>query len=125
MGLPTSAESSLEHLQGEKLRCSSRIAKKKAYLAELFEHKRALDALVARNAQLEARGQGAGQGGAEVSLPFILLQTKPTAVIEVEMSEDNMLMHFDFNDTPFEVKDEAYVLQNLLAAPPPPPAGAL
>ena len=36
-----------------------------------------------------------------------------------------MLMHFDFNDTPFEVKDEAYVLQNLLAAPPPPPAGAL
>lgn len=115
-GLPTSTESSMEHLQGEKLRCASRIAKKKACLTELHEHKRALDALVARNAESEAAGRRSGDKDAEVTLPFILLQTRPTAVIEVEMSEDNMLMHFDFNETPFEVKDENLVLQELIAA---------
>ncbi|XLR36502.1 hypothetical protein S83_064402, partial [Arachis hypogaea] len=32
-----------------------------------------------------------------VSLPFILVQTRPHATVEVEILEDMQLVHFDFN----------------------------
>jgi hypothetical protein len=33
--------------------------------------------------------------------------------VEVEISEDMQVVHFDFNSTPFELHDDAYVLKAL------------
>jgi len=49
-----------------------------------------------------------------VALPFILVQTRPHATVEVEISEDMQLVHFDFNSTPFELHDDSYVLKEML-----------
>ncbi|KAJ1415113.1 hypothetical protein SESBI_18302 [Sesbania bispinosa] len=38
-------------------------------------------------------------------------QTRPHATVEVEISEDMQLVHFDFNSTPFELHDDNYVLK--------------
>ncbi|KAG6769774.1 hypothetical protein POTOM_025436 [Populus tomentosa] len=38
-------------------------------------------------------------------------ETRPHATVEVEISEDMQLVHFDFNSTPFELHDDNYVLK--------------
>ncbi|OEL25337.1 Transcription factor-like protein DPB [Dichanthelium oligosanthes] len=38
-------------------------------------------------------------------------QTRPHATVEVEISEDMQLVHFDFNSTPFELQDDSFVLK--------------
>ncbi|PNY09863.1 transcription factor-like protein DPB-like [Trifolium pratense] len=38
-------------------------------------------------------------------------QTRPHATVEVEISEDMQLVHFDFNSSPFELHDDNYVLK--------------
>ncbi|KAG2537873.1 hypothetical protein PVAP13_9NG325000 [Panicum virgatum] len=40
-------------------------------------------------------------------------QTRPHATVEVEISEDMQLVHFDFNSTPFEVQDDSFVLKEM------------
>ncbi|KAI5663691.1 hypothetical protein M9H77_23014 [Catharanthus roseus] len=67
-----------------------------------------LQNLIQRNEQLYGSGN-APSGG--VALPFILVQTRPHATVEVEISEDMQLVHFDFNSTPFELHDDNYVLK--------------
>ncbi|KAJ7955494.1 Transcription factor-like protein DPB [Quillaja saponaria] len=39
--------------------------------------------------------------------------THPHATVEVEISEDMQLVHFDFNSTPFEPLDNNYVLREM------------
>ncbi|KAL6336480.1 hypothetical protein AAG906_018435 [Vitis piasezkii] len=85
-----------------------RIEKKAAYLQELEEQFVGLQNLIQRNEQLYSSGN-APSGG--VALPFILVQTRPHATVEVEISEDMQLVHFDFNSTPFELHDDNYVLK--------------
>ncbi|KAL5983011.1 hypothetical protein ACLOJK_017091 [Asimina triloba] len=67
-----------------------------------------LQNLIKRNEQLYSAGNAPAGG---VTLPFILVQTRPHATVEVEISEDMQLVHFDFNSTPFELHDDAYVLK--------------
>ncbi|KAK6940472.1 Transcription factor DP, C-terminal [Dillenia turbinata] len=38
-------------------------------------------------------------------------RTRPHATVEVEISEDMQLVHFDFNSTPFELHDDNFVLK--------------
>ncbi|KAL4272327.1 hypothetical protein GQ457_13G012970 [Hibiscus cannabinus] len=64
--------------------------------------------LIQRNEQLYSSGNA--PSGC-VALPFILVQTRPHATVEVEISEDMQLVHFDFNSTPFELHDDNYVLK--------------
>eukprot|EP00250_Pteridium_aquilinum_P010741 c19603_g1_i1 orf=251-1156(+) len=67
--------------------------------------------LIERNERLF---QGTGSVPANgVALPFILVQTQPHATVEVEISEDMQLVHFDFNSTPFELHDDAFVLKSM------------
>ncbi|KAJ8440336.1 hypothetical protein Cgig2_012772 [Carnegiea gigantea] len=66
--------------------------------------------LVQRNQQLYGNGS-TNSGG--VDLPFILVQTRPNATVEVEISEDMQLVHFDFSSTPFELHDDNYVLKQM------------
>ncbi|KAL5182021.1 Transcription factor-like protein DPB [Glycine soja] len=107
-GLPRTSLSDMEELKSERLGLRNRIEKKAAYLQELEEQYIGLQKLIQRNEQLHSSGN-APNGG--VSLPFILVQTRPHATVEVEISEDMQLVHFDFNSTPFELHDDNYVLK--------------
>ncbi|KAG8372119.1 hypothetical protein BUALT_Bualt12G0033300 [Buddleja alternifolia] len=107
-GLPRTSLNGIEELKNERLGLRSRIEKKSAYLEELEEQYVGLQNLVTRNGKLYGTGN-APSGG--VALPFILVQTRPHATVEVEISEDMQLVHFDFNTTPFELHDDNYVLK--------------
>ncbi|KAF7840272.1 transcription factor-like protein DPB isoform X1 [Senna tora] len=119
-GLPRTSLNDIEELKTERLGLKNRIEKKAAYLQELeeqclFAHSLSysikyigLQNLIQRNEQLYSSGN-APSGG--VALPFILVQTRPHATVEVEISEDMQLVHFDFNSTPFELHDDNYVLK--------------
>ncbi|XP_022767293.1 transcription factor-like protein DPB isoform X3 [Durio zibethinus] len=107
-GLPRTSLSDIEELKTERLELRNRIEKKAAYLHELEEQFVGLQNLIHRNEQLYSTGN-APSGG--VDLPFILVQTRPQATVEVEISEDMQLVHFDFNSTPFELHDDNYVLK--------------
>ncbi|CAL1372970.1 unnamed protein product [Linum trigynum] len=107
-GLPRTSLSDIEELKAERLSLRNRIEKKAHYLQELEEQYVGLQNLIQRNEHLYSSGN-APSGG--VSLPFILVQTRPHATVEVEISEDMQLVHFDFNSTPFELHDDNYVLR--------------
>ncbi|KAL8460053.1 hypothetical protein ACS0TY_031825 [Phlomoides rotata] len=107
-GLPRTSLDDIEELKNERLGLRNRIEKKKAYLEELEDQYVGLQNLIERNKQLYGSGN-APSGG--VALPFILVQTRPHATVEVEISEDMQLVHFDFNSTPFELHDDNYVLK--------------
>ncbi|KAL6539762.1 hypothetical protein OROHE_011533 [Orobanche hederae] len=107
-GLPRTTLDDIEELKTERHGLRNRIEKKAAYLEELEEQYVGLRNLIQRNKQLYGSGN-APSGG--VALPFILVQTRPHATVEVEISEDMQLVHFDFNSTPFELHDDNYVLK--------------
>ncbi|KAK7341220.1 hypothetical protein VNO80_24146 [Phaseolus coccineus] len=107
-GLPRTSVNDIEELKTERLGLRNRIEKKTAYLQELEEQFVGLQNLIQRNEQLYSSGNPPSGG---VSLPFILVQTRPHATVEVEISEDMQLVHFDFNSTPFELHDDNYVLK--------------
>ncbi|CAA0842836.1 Transcription factor-like protein DPB [Striga hermonthica] len=107
-GLPRTSLDDIDEFKAERLGLRNRIEKKAAYLEELEEQYIGLQKLVLRNKQLYGSGN-APNGG--VALPFILVKTRPHATVEVEISEDMQLVHFDFSSTPFELHDDNYVLK--------------
>lgn len=109
-GLPRTSISDIEELKTELVGRKSRIEKKSAYLQELQDQYVGLQNLIQRNEQLHGSGNMPSGG---VALPFILVQTRPHATVEVEISEDMQLVHFDFNSTPFELHDDSYVLKEM------------
>lgn len=116
-GLPPSVGSDLQSLRNSKVQARQRCDKKRAHLAELVEQHAALEALLARNAAMRVSGADAADE-ARIALPFILVQTRPGTAVEVEVSHDQQLVHFDFNATPFEIRDDNFVLARLNLAPP-------
>ncbi|KAJ4911581.1 Transcription factor-like protein DPB [Raphanus sativus] len=117
-GLPRTSLSDIEELKAERLSLRNRIEKKTAYSQELEEQYVGLQNLIRRNEHLYSSGN-APTGG--VALPFILVQTRPHATVEVEISEDMQLVHFDFNSTPFELHDDNFVLKTMKFCDQPPP----
>ncbi|XP_057440031.1 transcription factor-like protein DPB [Lotus japonicus] len=109
-GLPRTSLNDMEELKAERLGIRNRIEKKRAYLQEMKDQYIGLQNLIQRNEQLYSSGN-APSGG--VSLPFILVQTRPHATVEMEISEDMQLVHFDFNSSPFELHDDNYVLKEM------------
>ncbi|KAE9452874.1 hypothetical protein C3L33_15229, partial [Rhododendron williamsianum] len=63
------------------------------------------------NTQAERLGLGNRIGKKAAYLQELEEQTRPHATVEVEISEDMQLVHFDFNSTPFELHDDNYVLK--------------
>ncbi|CAH8385618.1 unnamed protein product [Eruca vesicaria subsp. sativa] len=116
-GLPRTSLSDIEELKAERLSLRNRIKKKTAYFQELEEQYVGLQNLIRRNEHLYSSGN-APSGG--VALPFILVQTRPHATVEVEISEDMQLVHFDFNSTPFELHDDNFVLKTMKFCDQPP-----
>ncbi|XP_040384215.1 transcription factor-like protein DPB isoform X2 [Oryza brachyantha] len=109
-GLPRTSMNDVDDLKAQIFGLKGRIDKKNAYLQELQDQFVGLQNLAQRNEQLYGSGN-APSGG--VALPFILVQTRPHATVEVEISEDMQLVHFDFNSTPFELHDDSFVLKAL------------
>ncbi|XP_031117803.1 transcription factor-like protein DPB isoform X2 [Ipomoea triloba] len=107
-GLPQTSINDIEELKSECLRLRNRIERKATYLEELEEQYVGLQNLMKRNERLYGSGNSPSAG---VAFPFILVQTRPHATVEVEISEDMQLVHFDFNSTPFELHDDCYVLK--------------
>ncbi|CAF1696272.1 unnamed protein product, partial [Brassica napus] len=116
-GLPRTSLSDIQELKAERLSLRNRIEKKTEYSQELEEHHVGLQNLIRRNEHLYSSGN-APSGG--VTLPFILVQTRPHATVEVEISEDMQLVHFDFNTTPFELHDDNFVLKTMKFCDQPP-----
>lgn len=110
-GLPSTAVDDIEPLKTEHMQVTRKIDQKAAYLKDLEEQIVGIQNLIERN---ESLFQGTGSVPVNgVALPFILVQTRPHATVEVEISEDMQLVHFDFNSTPFELHDDAYVLKKM------------
>ena len=97
---PTKEEAELEEYE-----------KSVQHLTELVEQHDALVALINRNKKVAESGAPPATG---IPLPFILIQTKADATIEVEISEDQRNVHFDFNTTPFQIHDGFHVLTHML-----------
>lgn len=109
-GLPSSDVGNVADLKAEGTRIRGRIERKVAYLHELQTQVAGLYNLVSRNEQLSQEKKAPHR---VVALPFILVQTRPHATVELEISENMQVVHFDFNSTPFELHDDAYVVKTL------------
>eukprot|EP00898_Chlorokybus_atmophyticus_P002216 jgi/Chlat1/2996/Chrsp2S04649 len=93
-GLPvTMSESDLSELKDRKAKAEQKISRMKAYLQELTAQYTALQCLIDRNQRNEDEGK-ASEG---ISLPFILVQTQPQAIVKVEMSECRQVINCDFS----------------------------
>ncbi|KAH9626911.1 hypothetical protein KSS87_014972 [Heliosperma pusillum] len=110
-GLPCTSLNDIEKLKAERIGLKKRIEKKTAYLRELEEQVLTGYQNVIQRNQQQYKNENVPCGG--VALPFILIQTRPSATVEVEISEDMQLVHFDFNSTPFELHDDNYVLKQM------------
>jgi len=114
-GLPANPEVDLEALSAEKLRIQLRLDKKEKHLADLVEQHSAFNALLSRNTAARLAGTCA-ELGSRIALPFILVQTMPSTLVEMSVSEDEHLVHFDFAETPFQVQDDAFVVSHMLTS---------
>ncbi|XP_042510776.1 transcription factor-like protein DPB isoform X2 [Macadamia integrifolia] len=106
-GLPCTDTKDLEGLERVRIKLINAIQKKAAYLQDLEGQIVGIQNLIRRNQQMDMSGISS-EG---FSLPFILVQTRPHATVEIEISEDMQLVHFDFNSTPFSLHDDAYILK--------------
>jgi hypothetical protein len=107
-GLPITCKKDVEEVKMDRNKVMSSVQKKAAFLKELREKVSSLESLMSRNQEMVVKTQGPAEG---FTLPFILLETNPHAVVEIEISEDMQLVHLDFNSTPFSVHDDAYILK--------------
>ncbi len=87
---PASAQ--VARLQAEQYNLLSEVSRKMAFLSELTEQQRALAHLLERNGR---HPEGATSGTA-LHLPFILVQSKPDATVEVQISKDMRDVQFNF-----------------------------
>ncbi|KAJ0235083.1 Transcription factor-like protein DPA [Hirschfeldia incana] len=111
-GLPITSKKDVEEvkscLQRDRNKAMNSVHKKAAFLKELREKVSSLESLMLRNQEMVVKTQGPAEG---FTLPFILVETNPHAVVEIEISEDMQLVHLDFNSTPFSLHDDEYILK--------------
>lgn len=109
IGCPTTKKTEeLKQLKEADMNQMNRIQAKANFLKELEEKFVDLQNLVLRNKQARKMGNLSSKG---VPLPFLLVQTHSQATVEIEISEDMRLVHFDFNGTPFTLNDGAAILR--------------
>jgi len=113
-GLPTSAHADLDMLQREKEHRLQEVERKKEALRELLVQQVCFRNLVALN-----YGRNSGPVAADPSakdhkipLPFIVVNTHSSAVIQCNMSRDLTDVMFDFSQ-PFEINDDNTILKRL------------
>ncbi|XP_008793116.2 transcription factor-like protein DPB isoform X3 [Phoenix dactylifera] len=86
------------------------IQRKARFLKELEDQFVDHQNLMLRNQRLHKSANMSSQG---VALPFLLVRTSPKATVEIEISEDQQFVKFDFNGTPFNSHDGAAILKEM------------
>ncbi|KAK3257224.1 hypothetical protein CYMTET_33684 [Cymbomonas tetramitiformis] len=108
-GLPSTSSTApavdSRQLQEDKAEIKNRVDSKQEQYQDLVRQHTSLVNLLARNA-----GKELGKGYEGIKLPFILLQTKPEARVDVEMSEGRDSVHIDFNNSQYLLHDDSHVL---------------
>ncbi|KAF3551519.1 hypothetical protein DY000_02000080 [Brassica cretica] len=93
-GLPIICKKDVEEVKRDRNKLMNSVQKKAVFLKELREKVSSLESLMLRNQEMAVKTEGPAEG---FTLPLILLETNPHAVVEIEISEDMQLVHLDFN----------------------------
>ncbi|KAG7353385.1 transcription factor DP [Nitzschia inconspicua] len=104
-GLPTAAKQNMESMQKEIEYRRFQIDRKKEALRDLLTQQVCFRNLVSRN-------QEAGMADEKIPLPFIVVNTNSSAVIQCDMSRDRTDVMFDFS-MPFEINDDNTILKKM------------
>jgi len=117
IGLPTGPgpnEPELRKLQMRKMELEQRLKQKNEQLMELVRQYVGYSNLLARNAHAHEHTAE----DKKVYLPFILVNTRPQAVIDCEIAEDRQEYFFSFN-MPFQMHDDTQILNMMNLYPSP------
>jgi hypothetical protein len=82
----------VQRLHAEQINAMTEVGRKAQYLADLVEQQRALKHLLDRNSKQPDNVNT----GTALHLPFILVQSKPDATVEVQISSDMQDVQFNF-----------------------------
>ena len=104
-GLPTAAKHDMESMQKEIEFRRFQIDQKKEALRDLLVQQVCFRNLVLRNEE-----QGVPEE--KIPLPFIVVNTNSSAVIQCDMSRDRTDVMFDFS-LPFEINDDNTILKKM------------
>ncbi|KAK9799700.1 hypothetical protein WJX73_000115 [Symbiochloris irregularis] len=113
-GLPHNQTTAMERLRGERARLAAHITKQRAYILELQKQQAAYRGLLQRNREQPLHLMQASQHAAKptaLPLPFVLIQVDPDAVVEIQISDDSKVAHFDFQGTPFRMIGDEEAVQ--------------
>lgn len=105
-GLPTAAKQDMDVLQQEIDYRRYQLEHKKEALKELLTQQVCFRNLVLRN------HQGGAPDDDKIPLPFIVVNTHSSAVIQCDMSRDRTDVMFDFS-MPFEINDDNTILKKM------------
>jgi len=123
-GLPTSATQDLDMLARERDFRRHEVQRKRQALQDLLiqqvcfrnlvEHNQELDSAKATPSDTDGtHGESTGSGSSNrIPLPFIVVNTNSSAVIQCNMSRDLTDVMFDFS-MPFEINDDNTILKRL------------
>eukprot|EP01117_Protostelium_nocturnum_P008646 TRINITY_DN3102_c0_g1_i2.p1 TRINITY_DN3102_c0_g1~~TRINITY_DN3102_c0_g1_i2.p1 ORF type:complete len:365 (+),score=128.59 TRINITY_DN3102_c0_g1_i2:165-1259(+) len=118
IGSPTNSKMELEILKGDLDSLIQRIKKKQLDNYDLEYQHKAYSSLLERNNQHQLNHQKDPQNvppvdpSSQIYLPFIIVNTKNTTVIECEVSDDRSAYFFNFN-LPFELHDDSEILKRM------------
>ena len=112
IGLPTNAKQDLEILESEKNERIERLIKKKGNLEELLSQQASYKALIDRNSKPDYANIET-----KINLPFIIVNTRSSTVIECEVADDRSAYFFNFS-LPFEIHDDSEILKRILVSLP-------
>jgi transcription factor Dp-1 len=128
-GLPTAAKQDMDSMSKEIEYRQNQIQQKKEALRDLLTQQVCFRNLVQRNHQREQSSQqqqqqqqqapqppssssGKTMPDEKIPLPFIVVNTNQSAVIQCDMSRDRTEVMFDFS-LPFEINDDNTILKKL------------
>eukprot|EP00798_Chlamydomonas_sp_ICE-L_P026998 gene26998-9016_t len=114
IGNPKTGMDNLQRMERERAQVMARLEAKQKDLQRFVEQYAAMQHLVHRNQALDA--QGHVSEATRIHIPFLVIQTKATADVSVQMSEDCKEVDFDFNQ-PVKIYDETIVMKNIMLAP--------
>lgn len=114
-GLPTAAKQDMDSMSKEIEYKENQIAQKKEALKDLLVQQVCFRNLVQRNQQREnasSQPRKMGKPDEKIPLPFIVVNTNQSAVIQCDMSRDRTNVMFDFS-LPFEINDDNTILKKM------------
>jgi hypothetical protein len=112
IGLPTNTAQECQGLEVEKRKRIERLQQKTQQLQELILQQIAFKNLVERNRRQELENGQPPDSGSVIRLPFIIVNTSKSTVIDCSISDDKSEYLFNFDRT-FEIHDDIEVLKRM------------